>query len=311
VAQRESVVTVITAVGANLAITVAKGIAAVATGSAAMAAEAIHSAVDTANETLLLVGMRRAEKAPDAQHPFGYAPELYFWTFVVAVVIFGLGGGLTIMEGIDRLRDPHLPSNPLWNYVVLGVAFVFESISFFVAVRQLRRDEPGVSLFAAVKQSKDPSVFAVVLEDTAALIGLVIALAGTIVAQVTADGRADGVASIAIGAVLDVVAIVLVWQVRGLLVGESADPEVLDAIREIAAAEPSVDVVRRVLTMHLGPEDILVALDLIFRPDAALTEVATAIDRIQIEAKRRVPAVREIFIEVDALTGHASRPGSS
>jgi len=198
VSQQESTVTVVTAIAANLAIAVAKGIAAVATGSAAMTAEAIHSVVDSANEVLLLVGLRRAQKPPDAQHPFGYAPELYFWTFVVAVVIFGLGGGLTIVEGLDRLRDPHPPSNPLWNYVVLSVAFVFETISFVVAVRQLRRDEPGVSLFSAVKSSKDPSVFAIVLEDAAALIGLAVAFAGTVVTQTTGDGRADGVASIAI-----------------------------------------------------------------------------------------------------------------
>jgi len=302
VAQRESVLTVVTAVGANLAIAIAKGIAAALTGSAAMTAEAIHSGVDTANEALLLVGMRRADKAPDAQHPFGYAKELYFWAFVVAVVIFGLGGGVTIIEGFERLRDPHPPANPLWNYVVLGIAFVFEGISFAVALRQLRRDEPGVSLFSAVAASKDPGVFAVVLEDAAALAGLLIALAGTIVAQVTADGRPDGVASIAIGVVLDFVALVLVWQVRGLLVGESADPDVVAAIREVAAAEPSVAAVRRVLTMHLGPDDILVALDLVFRHDATLAEVAAAIDRIQGEVQRRNPAAREIFIEVDALT---------
>lgn len=305
--QRESTVTVVTAVAANLAIAVAKGIAAAATGSAAMTAEAIHSIVDTANEGLLLVGLRRSQKAPDAQHPFGYAPELYFWTFVVAVVIFGLGGGLTIVEGIDRLRAPHPPSDPFWNYVVLGVAFVFESISFVVAFRQLRRDEPGVSLFSAVVSSKDPSVFAIVLEDAAALIGLAIALAGTIVTQTTGDGRADGVASIAIGLVLAIVAVVLVWQVRGLLVGESADPDVVAAIHDVAAAEPSVDTVRRVLTKHLGPDDILVALDLVFRHDAPLADVAAAIDRIQTEVKRRNPAAREIFVEVDALTGAASR----
>ncbi|MEA2785020.1 MAG: hypothetical protein QOF71_1124, partial [Candidatus Eremiobacteraeota bacterium] len=300
-------ITVVTAVAANLAIAVAKGIAAVATGSAAMTAEAIHSLVDTANETLLLVGIRRSQKRPDAQHPFGYAPELYFWTFVVAVVIFGLGGGLTIIEGVERLRAPHPPSNPLWNYVVLGVAFVFESISFGVALRQLRRDEPGVSPFSAVVSSKDPSVFAVVLEDAAALVGLVIAFAGTVVTQATGDGRADGVASIAIGLVLAAVAVVLVWQVRGLLVGESADPDVVNAIREIAAGEPSVDTVRRVLTKHHGPDDILVALDLVFRHDVPLADVAAAIDRIQIEVKRRNPAAREIFVEVDALTAAVSR----
>ena len=216
--------------------------------------------------------MSRAGKAPDEQHPFGYAKELYFWAFVVAVVIFGLGGGVTIVEGLERLRDPHVPANPLWNYVVLAVAFVFESISFVVAVRQLRRDEPGVSLFSAVAASKDPSVFAVVLEDTAALIGLLIAFAGTLVSQLTGDGRPDGVASIAIGVVLDLVALVLVWQVRGLLVGEAADPDVVDAIRDVAVAEPSVDAVRRVLTMHLGPDDILVALDLVFRHDTPLAE---------------------------------------
>jgi len=297
----ESPATVLVAVGANAAIAVAKGTAAAMTGSASMLAEAVHSLVDAGNGCLLLVGLRRASLPPDANHPFGHGKELYFWTFVVAVVIFGLGGGVTIIEGIDHLRHPVAPQDVLVAYIVLGVAFAFESISFVVAIRALRREEPGGSVLRAIVRSKDPAIFAVVLEDFAALCGLVIAFAGTIASEVSSDGRYDGAASIAIGVLLIGVALVLIWQVQGLLIGESADPGVVRCIERIAIAQPSVASVRRTLTMHLGPEDILVAIDLVFHADASLGDVAATIDRIQEGVKREQTAVREIFVEVDAL----------
>ncbi|MEA2719829.1 MAG: hypothetical protein QOJ39_1693 [Candidatus Eremiobacteraeota bacterium] len=298
---KESPKTVVVAVGADLLVAVAKGIVALVSGSAAMAAECVHSLVDAANQGLLIVGQRRSSRPPDDKHPFGYGAEIYFWALVVAVVIFGAGGGLTIVEGVYRFLKPEPPGNPLWNYVVLAIAFVADGSALVVGIRALRKSYPKRPLHRAIHASKDPSVFVVVLEDSAALVGVVIAFAGTIAAQLTHDGRPDALASIAIGLVLLAVALVMMREVGSLLTGEAIDPEIVAAIEAVAHEQLPVADVRRVLTMTLGPDSVIVAMDLVFHDDISVDEAATAIDCIQSEVKKRQPIVTEIFVQIDAL----------
>jgi cation diffusion facilitator family transporter len=294
----ESTVTVIAAIAVNAVIALAKYIAAVASGSAAMLAEAIHSTVDTGNEALLLLGLRRSQKPADLRHPFGYGQELYFWSLVVAVVIFGLGGGAAMLEGIWRVLQPHPLENLLWNYIVLSIALVFEAISWTIAYRAVRSDRPGLSILQAVRSSKDPSRFVVLLEDTAAIAGVLIALVlGTFLAQQFPGARLDGIASILIGVILVATAIFLVAETRGLLIGESADPATVEEIRTLAEAQPEVQAVKRILTMHLAPENVLLNLDVHFDGSLDGREVPAVIERIERIIRDRFPEIREIFIE--------------
>ena len=300
---KDSPKTVLVAVGADLLVAAAKGIAAALTGSAAMAAECVHSFVDAANQGLLIVGQRRSSRPADDAHPFGYGAEIYFWALVVAVVIFGAGGCLAIIEGAYRFLKPEPPGNPLWSYAVLAIAFIADGISLAVAIRALRKSYPNRPLHRAVHASKDPNVFVVVLEDSAALVGVLVALAGTVTAQLMHDGRPDAIASIGIGIVLLSVALVMMREVGSLLTGESIDPEIVEAIETVAHEQLSVGDVRRVLTMTLGPESVVVAMDLVFHGDISVHEAATAIDRIQSEVKKRQPIVSEIFVQIDAVSG--------
>ncbi|GAC1526687.1 MAG: cation diffusion facilitator family transporter [Vulcanimicrobiaceae bacterium] len=271
------------------------------TGSAAMLAEGIHSAVDTGNEALLLLGHARSKKAADHTHPFGYGRELYFWSLLVAVVIFGMGGGMAIVVGFDRVLSPRPLDDPLWTYVVLGIAFVLESVSFTVAYRDVRRGAGTRTTLSIVRASKDPMTFTVLLEDSAALVGLIIAFLGTFLGHVWGNVYLDGVASILIGVVLAAVATFLVSETRSLLVGESAEPEVVERIRAIAGARPSVEVVRRALTMQLAPNEILLNLDVRFRAGLSGEAIVTAIGEIERDIQRAIPDVTRIFIEADSL----------
>ena len=281
----ESPKTVVVAVGADLLVAVAKGIVAAISGSAAMAAESLHSFVDAANQGLLIIGQRRSSREPDDTHPFGYGAEIYFWALVVAVVIFGAGGGLTIVEGIYRFVKPEPPGNPLWNYLVLAIAFAADGTALFVAVRELRKTYPNRPVHKAIRASKDPNVFVVVLEDSAALVGVLLAVIGTAAAQAMHDSRPDALASVGIGLVLLGVALVMMREVGSLLTGESIDPEVVAAIEAVAHEQLSVADVRRVLTMTLGPKNVVVTMDLVFRQDLSVEDAAKAIDRIQSEVK--------------------------
>jgi cation diffusion facilitator family transporter len=299
--------TVMVSVGADLLVATAKTIVAVLGGSAAMAAEAVHSFVDAANQALLIVGHRRSKRAADDSHPFGYGAELYFWALVVAVVIFAIGGGATIVEGVYRFVHPEPPKHVLWSYVVLALGFCADGAAFTVAIRELRRTYPNRSIRRAVRASKDPNVFVVVLEDGAALVGVMLAALGTFASQVTGDGRPDALASIAIGGVLGAVAVVMMREVGSLLIGESIDPEIVKSIEDVANEQRSVARVRRVMTMTLGPKSVLVAMDLVFADHLSLDETAAAIDGIQDEVKRRQPMITEIFVQVDALASVSSR----
>ena len=301
--ERSSVVFV--AMGANFAIALAKFAAAAVTGSSAMFSEGIHSIVDTGNELLLLLGLKRSAQPPDEAHPFGYGKALYFWSLIVAIVIFGLGGGASIYEGVHRLTRRTPIEHVTWSFVVLGVGAAFEGASWFLAHRALRRRRPTGNLLAAIRASKDPSIFTVVVEDSAALAGIAIAFIGVLLGWRLGMPAFDGIASILIGVILATVATLLAWESGGLLVGESADPADIKAIREIMASDPDVEGIARTLTMQLGPDDVLLNVDVHFRDDLTSGEVASAVDRLEREIRDRCPTIRHIFIEAEAITKKA------
>ena len=296
-AHDEKPIAVYGALAANLAIAVTKFVAAAATGSSAMVAEGVHSVVDTANQVLLLVGVKRSRRPPDPAHPFGHGPELYFWGLLVAVALFGIGGGLAFYEGIEHLRHPTPLQDPTWNYVVLGAAFVLDGGSWTLALRELRRDHPGLGLWQAYRASKDPAVYTVLAEDTADLVGIVLAAAGIAIGHATGNAVWDGLASIAIGVLLAGVSLYLARTGRSLLTGQAAAPEVVDAVRQIAAADPAVARVAVPLTMHLGPEDVLVNVELVFRPELTAAEVGRASVRIEAAIRAAHPSVTRVFTE--------------
>jgi cation diffusion facilitator family transporter len=279
--ESERPIVILAAMGANLGIAVAKFVAAALTGSSAMISEGIHSIVDTANEGLLLVGLNRAQRSPDAEHPFGYGKELYFWSFIVAIVIFGVGGGVAMYEGITHILDPTELEDPLVSYIVLGIAFVLEGGSWIVAYRAVSAaTSPGASTVATIRASKDPSVVTVLLEDSAALAGLVVAAVGIFISHQLGDPRIDGLASLVIGGILAGVAIFLAAEARGLLVGERADPMLIERLRKIAEADEEVDAVEDIRSMHMGPDHVVVTLRVRFA-DHESDRVARTIERLE------------------------------
>ena len=270
-----------------------------------MLSEAIHSLVDTGNQGLLLMGLRRAARPADARHPFGYGREIYFWAFVVAILIFAVGAGVSIYEGIEKVLHPSPVTNAYINYIVLGLAIVFESITCWVAIREFDKTRDGRGYFEAVRVSKDPAMFTVLLEDIAALLGLVVALVGIGLAELLDLPVLDGVASIAIGGILALAAIVLAWETKALLIGEAADPDVIAGVRALAQAEEDVLRVNEVLTNHFGPEEALVNLSLDFRDGVTSQQVEAAISRMERAIKDRFPEVGRVFIEIQSWHGHA------
>ena len=294
------------ATAANLAIAVTKFAAAGATRSSAMLSEAIHSVVDSGNGLLVLVGLRRSEKPPDADHPFGHGLELYFWTFLVAILIFAVGGGMSFYEGIVHLRHPEPIGDPRWSYVVIAAAFVFEGASWLLALKGWRSVSRGRPFWRWFQDSKDPTRFLVLFEDSAALAGLVVAAAGVALSQRFRDPRFDAAASLVIGAILAGVAVFLALDTRRLLIGEAARPEVVRDIRRIVAEDPATERVAQPLTMHLGPEGILVNLDVQFRRGLSAAELERAVDRLEARIRRAHPEVERIFLEARALVGSAA-----
>lgn len=292
------------ALAGNLAIAVTKFAAAAATGSAAMLSEAIHSTVDSGNQLLLLLGIHRAAKPATPRHPFGHGLELYFWTFVVAVLIFGVGAGVSIIQGIDKLRHPH-PIEAAWvNYAVLGVAIVFEGLVWLYALREFHAIKGRQGWIEAVRTSKDPTVFTVLFEDTAALLGLFVALIGIFLAQRLEMPALDGAASVVIGLILAVTALFLAWECQSLLTGEGVSPVVQASIHAIAAAETAVQRPNEVLTMHFGPRDVLVALSLDFHDDRSAAEIEAAVSRIEARIKHAHPEVTRVFVEAQSRDAH-------
>jgi cation diffusion facilitator family transporter len=290
------------AIIANLAIAATKFTAAAFTGSSAMISEGIHSLVDTGNGGLLLLGLRQSKKPPDAEHPFDYGKELYFWALMVAFVIFAVGGGISAYEGLLHMLHPVPQENAIWNYVVLAFAFVFESISLFIALKSFSRIKGRDRWWRAIQRSKDPTTFTVVFEDTAALLGLVVAALGVFLAEQLQNPYFDGAASIVIGLLLATVAALLGYETKGLLIGEGADRETLDHIRRLVESDPGVEEVKRSLTMHFGPDTVLLAMDLRFRNDLSAVEVEKCVDRIEANVRKHHENIKHIFIESDSLS---------
>jgi cation diffusion facilitator family transporter len=292
--EHESPVAVIGALLANLAIAAAKFAAAFVTGSSAMLAEGIHSLVDTSNEVVLLIGVRQARKPADDLHQFGHGKEIYFWTLVVAVLLFAVGGGLAFYEGLTHFLDPHPIDNVLASYVVLAISFVLEAASSVVAVREL---EPNgtPNLWRALLETKDASVLAVLVENTAAMVGLVIAFVGLVLAEITGNPRFDALASLAVGVVLVAVAIFLAAESRALLIGESASGPMVDHARRTMETDDDVAGIDSLRTMHLGPDHVVMTASVRFKPGG--TDIPAAIVRLKARLAESDPLFDDVTIE--------------
>lgn len=284
------------ALAANAGIAVAKFVAAALTGSSSMLSEAIHSTVDSTNELLLLWGEHRAQRPLDRSHPFGYGRELYFWSFVVAILIFGLGAGVSAYEGWTHIASPEELTNPLVNYVVLGVAFLLEGASWTIAMRRFGQAKGERGWWEAVRRSKDPSTLVVVLEDSAALIGITIAAAGIALSHALDEPRIDGVASILIAVVLALVAAVLAQKAKGLLIGEPADQAVIDKVRAMLNAHPRVTAVNHVRTIHVAPEKVFVALSVDFEDSMTMGEGEALVETLEDDLRGEMPELASIYI---------------
>lgn len=294
-------VTVYAAIAANSLIAISKFVVAAITRSSAMLSEGIHSLADTGNQALLLLGIRLSKRPASQAHPFGRGQEVYFWSLIVAIMLFGLGGGLSLYEGIAHLRQPAGLGNPLWNYIVLGLSAIFEGSSLTVAYRELRRTTDERNLILAVHNSKDPSIFVVLFEDSAALAGLLVAFLGVFLGHRLGLPVLDALASIIIAVILMTVAVFLAYESRELLLGESASPEIVRSIEEIVSADDAIVSVFKPMTMHMSPDEVLLNMDLTFRRDLNSNEIAAAIDRLESEIQSRHPQVKRIVFEAEAL----------
>ncbi|MBZ2205663.1 cation diffusion facilitator family transporter [Massilia soli] len=281
----------------NLLIAITKFVAAAYTGSSAMLSEGIHSLVDTGNGGLLLYGMRRAKRPPDKRFPFGHGKEIYFWSFVVALLIFSLGAGFSIYEGVRHLQEPNEIDNPLVNYVVLGVSMLFEGGAWLVALKEFRLQKGKQGYLEAVEAGKDPTAFAVLLEDSAALLGLLVAMTGLALSQLTGNMIFDGGASIVIGLILASTAVILARETKGLLIGESASQEVVEGIRELVEKMPGVDRTNEILTMHVGPDYVLVNISLMLSSKLDRAQAHEIFDLIDAQIKSRYSRIKRVFIE--------------
>lgn len=307
-ADHSSTRVVVAALIGNALIAVTKFVASAFTGSAAMFSEAIHSVVDSGNQVLLLYGIRRARRPATAEHPFGHGREVYFWAFVVAVLLFGIGAGLSLIEGWTSLHDPHPIETPWVNFLVLGIAMLFEGGAWWVAFREFRRTTGGQGIFAAVRRSKNPAVFVVLFEDSAAMIGLVLAAAGIAAGVLTGNPVYDAWASLAIGVVLAVVAALLAYESKGLLIGEAAERGVVDGIRRIVGEERRVRRPIDVLTMHMGPDDVLLNLSVEFADDLTAHEVEETVCALESRIRQQYPQIRRVFVEAESLRERRDRP---
>jgi cation diffusion facilitator family transporter len=283
---------------ANFAIAATKFAAAGFSGSAAMLSEAIHSLVDTGNEALMLYGLRSARKPPDARHPFGYGHEVYFWTLVVGVLIFALGGGMSIVTGLQHIARGEIPGHSGWSYAVLAMAAIFEGVSWLYALKAFRAEQRGRGVVQTIRLSKDPTTFAVLLEDSAALVGIAIAFAGIFLSERLQAPWIDGASSVLIGLLLAGIAFVMVRESKGLLVGEGMEPATLEALRAIVREDPEVECVDSMLTLYLGPHDVMLAMEVRFRADAPVIDARSALTRVRRTIQERYPRIRRVFLDV-------------
>ena len=295
---------VIAALVGNGLISVTKFAASMYTGSSAMMSEGIHSVVDTCNQALLLYGIHRSNRPADKIHPFGYAREIYFWAFIVAVLIFAVGSGVSVYEGVHKLLKPTPVNDAFVNYIVLGVAFVFEAGAWWMALREFTRVKGALGYFEAVRRSKDPALFTVLFEDTAAMAGIVVAFTGIWLGQVTGLVWMDGAASIVIGVILAIVAALLAYECKGLLVGESASEEVVESIRTLIESHSADTTVNEFLTMQLGPDDVLVTISLDFSGSLSADDVERHVSEMESKIKISHPEVKRVFIEAQSFAAH-------
>ena len=290
---------IIAALLGNAAISITKFFAAFMTGSSAMLSEGIHSLVDTGNQILLLYGMKQAKKPADDEFPFGHGKEIYFWSFVVAILIFAVGSGVSIYEGVLHISNPVAMENPMINYIVLTLALVFEGAAWFFALKEFGKAKGKRSYLQAVHEGKDPSMFVVLFEDSAAMTGLLIAMLGIWLAQVTGNPVFDGIASILIGLILGGTAVWLAIETKGLLIGEGANKEVVSSIRQIASSFDEVEKVNELLTMHMGPDFILVNISIRFRRGQLTREIEAVVQDIDAAIKDQHSLVKRVFVEAE------------
>jgi cation diffusion facilitator family transporter len=296
---------------ANLGIALAKFVAFAVTGAASMLAEGVHSVADTGNQGLLFLGGRRARKPPNRQHPFGYGRERYFWSFVVAVVLFTAGSLFALMEGVEKLRHPHELESPVWAVGTLLVAFVLESFSLRTAVQESSAAKDGMPWSTFIRNAKIPELPVVLLEDTGALLGLTFALAGVGLAEITGNSRFDALGSMAIGVLLAIIAFVLAHEMKSLLIGEAAAPDVQTRICEALEGTPGVKRVIHLRTEHLAPDDLLVVAKIAVDPAQPAADTARVIDSAEAAVRGRVPEARLMFLEPDIDRRMPAREGGS
>lgn len=289
----------------NGLIAITKFFASVITGSSAMLSEGIHSAVDTGNQLLLLLGLKKAKKPADQHYPFGHGKEIYFWSFVVAIMIFAVGAGISIYEGIHSLMDPHPVENPIVNYIVLGLAMIFEGFAWYFAWKEFNRARGKRGYYEAVRKEKNPTTFVVLFEDTAAMLGLIVAFVGIALGQWTGLHMFDGIASIIIGLILGVTAAWLAYETKGLLIGESADPEIVQGISNIASGHDAIKGLNDVLTMHMGPNYILLTISVNFKNSLEVGAIEEDISVLTDQIKEKYPLVKRVFIEAEEAKQNA------
>lgn len=295
------------ALGANLLIGVAKFVTAIISGSAAMFAEGVHSAVDTLNQGVFLYGLRRGERAADREHPFGYGKEVYFWSLIYSVLLFGVGGGVSVYKGFQALRHPEPPGALLSNCVVLAVALIAEGTSWLVALRAVQRERPERGVVRKLRRTTDPSRFVVLGEDSAALLGVVVAFVGVVSSEVMGASWPDAVASMVIGLTLCAAALILTAKTKHLLVGQAASPDIVQEVRQIAQAQSGIVHVGAPLTMHIGPRRLLAALDVMFDDTLSSADVANAVDEMECAIRERFPEITRIYIEAQLANADIQR----
>jgi cation diffusion facilitator family transporter len=291
----ESKTAIVAAILGNLAIATTKFFAAAFSGSSAMLSEAIHSLVDTGNGALILLGIRNSRKPPDAEHPFGYGRELYFWTLMVGVLIFGVGGGMSVYEGLTHLTHPTPIENAKLNYIVLGLSIVFESTSWYFGWKAFSKERRGRGILEVIHGTKDPTTFSVLLEDSAALLGLAVALLGIYLSQALNQPFFDGAASIVIGILLCTIATVMVYESRGLLIGEGVDRKTLKNLRAIVERDKDVAHVQHLHTIYQSPQTVLLVIELRFNDDISAVDVRNAVRRLEADIKARYPEIKYVF----------------
>ena len=288
----------------NGLIAVTKIIATMVTGSSAMLSEAVHSIVDTGNQALLLWGIKRSSKPADERHPFGYGMELYFWTFVVAILIFAIGAGVSLYEGFSKINNPQQVKYIYINYIVLGFAMIFEGGAWIVAFREFRKRKGNLGYLKAMQVSKDPTVFTVLFEDSAAMLGLFAAFIGLLLTEWLGNPVYDALASIVIGLILSFTAMLLAYESKGLLIGEAASREVVSSIIDIVKGKSEILSINEILTMHMGPEDVLLNISLDFHDNISSGEVEKTITQLEIQIKKKHPEIARIFIEAQNRIEH-------